>query len=99
MMLEWFVHVKTSVVAENFPGVHEEHAASSFALPGENPMPGGHGAAECFWQEEVPYVAENEPEEHGVHEASSAVAEPGVKLFPGGHAVIEWARHVELAMM
>ena len=62
-------------------------------------MPGGHGAAECFWQEEVPYVAENEPEEHGVHEASSAVAEPGLKLFPGGHVVIEWARHVELAIM
>ena len=88
-----------SVAAENFPAVHGEHVASLFALPAEKPMPGGHGTAECFWQEFVPYVAENEPEEHGVHEASSAVAEPGVNPCPTGQAVTECARHVELAMM
>ena len=87
------------MAAENLPAVHDEHVASLFALPGENPMPGGHGrAAECFWQEEVPYMVENEPEEHGVHEASSAVAEPGVKPCPTGHAMTECAKHVELAM-
>ena len=88
------------MAAENLPAVHDEHVASLFALPGENPMPGGHGrAAECFWQEEVPCVGEKEPGEHGVHEASSAVAEPGVKPCSTSHAVTECAKHVELAMM
>ena len=88
------------MAAENLPAVHDKHVASLFALPGENPTPGGHGrAAECFWQEEVPRVGENDPGEHGVHEASSAVAEPGVKPWPTAHAVTECAKHVELAMM
>jgi hypothetical protein len=57
--------------------------------PGENPKPGGHGVLEWLTQDAVPLVAENVLDEHGVHAASSAVAEPGVKPFPRGQDVIE----------
>ena len=72
------LHAVVSVVAENVPNVHEEHAASSAVVePGEKPWPAGHEETAFALQAVASLVLENVPGVHG-GQVAAVVEEPGV---------------------
>ena len=83
------LHAVVSVVAENVPNVHEEHAASSAVVePGEKPWPAGHEETAFALQAVASLVLENVPGAHG-GQVAAVVEEPGVKPLPVGHDVVD----------
>ena len=78
-----------SVVEENVPEVHDEHAALSAVVePGEKPSPAGHEETVFALQAAASLVLENVPGVHG-GQVAAVVEEPGVKPLPVGHDVVD----------
>ena len=77
------LHGEASLAAENMPEEHAPQRAAVAVVPGLKPCPEGHVVTWAL-HAEASFLSENVLDEHGVHFASSAVAEPGVKPSPVG---------------